>query len=429
MKNQILKIKNLTKHPLFSGSAVMIIGSNIANAFAYIYHLIIGRMLGPSGYGELASIINLIGLFSVTFGFLGLVIMKFVSGGKKSDIPAFFNWVKGRTLIAAAVVGTVMFLATPLLAKFLNSNTYPIALAGPILFLYFVGYIYRSFLQGLLEFGKVVLTSNLDLFGRFVLGVLFVFLGLRVFGGVLGIFVSSALSLLLTIYFLKKYVKTGKNKKIFSGDKEVWAYSIPIFVMSLSTNSMYMSDVILAKHFFNPYTSGIYASLSTLGRIIFYGTAPVAAVMFPLISKSFAKKENYKKIFYLSLLLTLILCLGVLGIYYLFPEFVIGILYGSGFVEGSKYLVWFGGFMTIFTINSLIINYFLSINITKPVYLSLMAAIFQVIFIWIFHSSILEVVKVSLIISLILFISLLLYLGYETNFGRNPGVQGRKNNR
>ena len=428
MLKMIKRIKSIISHPLFSGSALMIIGSNVANFFAYIYHLVIGRMLGPAGYGELASIINLIGLFSVTFGFLGLVIMKFVSGGKKSDIPVFFNWVKGRTLIAAAVVGTVMFLATPLLAKFLNSNTYPIALAGPILFLYFVGYIYRSFLQGLLEFGKVVLTSNLDLFGRLVLGVLFVFLGLSVFGGVLGIFVSSALSLFLTIYFLKKYVKNTKGKKPFSGSKEVWAYSIPIFVMSLSTNSMYMSDVILAKHFFDPYTSGIYASLSTLGRIIFYGTAPVAAVMFPLISKSFARKENYKKIFYLSLLLTLILCLGILGIYYLFPELVISILYGSGFVGGSKYLVWFGGFMTIFTINSLIINYFLSINITKPVYLSLIASIAQIVVIWFFHSSILEVVRVSFVISLVLLISLVIYLTYEAYLSRDSGLQSRKSN-
>ena len=424
----IKRVREIIFHPLFSGSAIMIVGSNLANFFAYIYHLVIGRMLGPSGYGELASIINLIGLFSVTFGFLGLVIMKFVSGSKKSDIPVFFNWVKGRALIAAAIVGTAVFLATPLLAKFLNSSSFPIALAGPILFVYFVGYIYRAFLQGLLEFGKVVIASNLDLLGRLILGVLFVFLGLGVFGGVLGIFVSSFLSLLLTVYFLKKYVKNGKSKRIFSGSKEIWAYSIPIFVMSISTNSMYMSDVILAKHFFDPHLSGIYASLSTLGRIIFYGTAPVSLVMFPLISKSFARGGNYKKIFFLSLLLTLVLCLGVLGIYYLFPELVIGMLYGSRFVEGAGYLVWFGGFMTIFTVNSLIINYFLSINITKPVYLFLFASIAQIVLIWFFHSSILEVVRVSFVISLVLLISLVIYLAYEAHLSRNPSLQGGKDN-
>ncbi len=431
----IKRIKYLISHPLFSGSAVMIIGSNIANVFAYVYHLVIGRMLGPAGYGELASIINLIGLFSVTFGFLGLVIMKFVSGSKEKDIPVFYNWVKTRTLIAAAVVGILMFLSTTFLAKFLNSSVLSVVLAGPILFVYFTAYIYRAFLQGLLEFGKVVIISNLDLLGRLILGVVFVFIGLGVFGGVLGIFVSSALGLLLSVFYLKKYVKNKKGKGGFSNGKGVWAYSIPIFVMSISTNSMYMSDVILAKHFFDPHLSGIYASLSTLGRIIFYGTAPVAAVMFPLISKSFAKKGNYKKIFFLSLILTLILCLGVLGIYSLFPRMVIGMLYGSEYLEGASYLVWFGVFMSIFTINSLILNYFLSKNVTKPVYMSLVASIVQVTLVWFFHSSILQVVGVSLAISLVLLVLLIIYLGYEfftestTNISGNSSLQSGKGNR
>jgi O-antigen/teichoic acid export membrane protein len=231
------------------------------------------------------------------------------------------------------------------------------------------------------------------------------------------------LSLVLAIYYLQKYVKSRAGEKTFSGGKEVWAYSIPIFIMSISTNSMYMSDVILAKHFFDPHLSGIYASLSTLGRIIFYGTAPVSAVMFPLISKSFAKKGNYRKIFFLSLLLTLSLCLGILTIYYLFPKLVIGLLYGSGYIEGVRYLVWFGLFMAVFTIDTLILNYFLSRNVTKPVYLSLIASIVQVIVIWFFHSSILEVVRISLGVSLILLVSLVIYFAYETYLSRNSNIR------
>jgi len=413
----------------------MIVGSNIANAFAYVYHLIIGRILGPSGYGELAAIINLVGLMSVTFSFLGLVIVKFVSKSKEKDLTPFFNWVKRRTLIAATIVGVLMFVLTPFLAKFLNSSIPPVLLAGPIIFVYFVGYIYRSFLQGRLEFGKVVITSNFDLLGRLVLGVAFVYIGLGVFGGVLGVFISSLSSLILVIFFLRKYLKNEKEEKPFSNGKAVWVYSIPIFIMSISTNSMYMSDVILAKHFFDPHLSGIYASLSTLGRIIFYGTAPVAAVMFPLIAKSIAKKDNYVKIFYLSLLLTLLLCLGVLGIYYLFPQFVIGMLYGTGYLEGSSYLVSFGAFMTVFTINSLILNYFLSRDITKPVYLSLAASVAQIGIIWFYHSSILQVVGASLTVSLVLLVLLVIYLAYEgsrekaTNFSSDSGLRGRKSNR
>ena len=84
------KVKGLISHPLFSGSAVMVVGSNLSSFLAYIYHLIIGRLLGPASYGELAAILSLIGLFAASFAFLGLVVIKFVSAAKKMKSNLFF---------------------------------------------------------------------------------------------------------------------------------------------------------------------------------------------------------------------------------------------------------------------------------------------------------------------------------------------------
>ena len=81
MKN---KIANLIKHPLFSGSALMILGSNLANFIAYLYHLIIGRMLGPVAYGELSSVISALALIFISLNFLSLIIVKFVSSAQKN---------------------------------------------------------------------------------------------------------------------------------------------------------------------------------------------------------------------------------------------------------------------------------------------------------------------------------------------------------
>ena len=73
------KVKGIMAHPLFSGSAIMVFGSNFANFFAYLYHVVIGRLLGPSLYGELAATLSLIGMISASFSFFSLVIVKFVS--------------------------------------------------------------------------------------------------------------------------------------------------------------------------------------------------------------------------------------------------------------------------------------------------------------------------------------------------------------
>ncbi len=426
MKNQILKIY---KNPLFSGSAVMIIGSNVANVFAYVFHLVIGRMLGPVRYGEFASIISLVGLFSLTFGFLGLVIVKFVSGMKENELSSFYSWTTKRILIASAVVSLVVLASSKFLSDFLGVSVSSLLISAPLLFVLFLGFIYTSFLQGTLRFGRLVISSNVSLFGRLVLGVLFVYLGFSVFGALLGVLVSSIIGLLISIYFLRDIWKGKKNRFKFAKSAEVFSYAVPIFIMSLATNSLYMTDVVLVKHFLNPHLAGIYASLSTLGKILFYGTAPIAAVMFPLVSKSFAKGGNYKKVFLLSLLLTLVVVVGLICIYWVFPKFVLEVLYGNKFLEGAPYLVWFGIFIGIFSVDSLLLNYFLAKGSTKVTFVGLLAAVLQIVGISFFHKDLMQVIWVSIWVSLALLMLLLIYFWYETRFDSNSGLQGRKSNR
>ena len=124
MKNKILSsknfAKNLIKHPLFSGSLVMILGSNFTNFLAYIYHLVVGRILGPSAYGELTSVITLLAMFSVTFSFLGMVIVKFVSSGEKEQLGSILSWFKRISLIFGSLICVILiFLSLPL-ANFLH---------------------------------------------------------------------------------------------------------------------------------------------------------------------------------------------------------------------------------------------------------------------------------------------------------------------
>lgn len=392
----------------------MVVGSNLGNFFAYLFHLVIGRMLGPSGYGELASILSLVGLFSITFGFLGLVIVKFVSGMEEKEIPSFYSWVTKRALVAALTVSLVLFLGSGYLSSFLNASSASVLLSVPLLFLLFLGFIYTSFLQGLLRFGRLVISTNVSLLGRLILGFLFVYLGFSVFGALLGVVISSFLGLIITIYFLKDYWGRKENKFTFRKSKEVFTYAIPIFIMTMATNSIYMSDVILVKHFFSSHLAGIYASLSTLGKIVFYGTTPIISVMFPLVSKSHAKGGNYKKVFFLSLLLTSGLIFFLILLYWLFPTLVLQMLYGNKFLEGTPYLVWFGVFIGLFTLSSLFLNYFLSKGTTRVVYLGLVAAILQIVGIYLFHNNLLQVISVSIWISLVLLVSLLIYFGYDS---------------
>src|SRR3990172_3378834 len=115
MKSKVTNLKfqisRYIRHPLFSGSAVMIFGTNFANFFAYLYHLIIGRMLGPSAYSELAAALAALSLFSTVFVFLGLVVVKFVSGAKNEERGILYKWLTQKSLNLGAIMVIILIIA------------------------------------------------------------------------------------------------------------------------------------------------------------------------------------------------------------------------------------------------------------------------------------------------------------------------------
>ena len=130
--------------------------------------------------------------------------------------------------------------------------------------------------------------------------------------------------------------------------------------------------------------------------------------MFPLISQRKARNESFKKIFILSLLLTALAAIFVLLIYYFIPDLVIKVL-NAAYLEASPYLFWYGLFISLFTLSLLFVSLYLSLGKTSVVILPAVSSILQIFGIWFFHSSIIMVITVSIIVTFLLLVSLLIY--------------------
>ena len=93
----------LAASPLFSGSVVMIGGSMLANAVNYLYHLIMGRVLGPVDYGVLASVFAILYVISVIPVSTSFAIVKFISSTKnKRELWGVYVAIK-RFVFALAI--------------------------------------------------------------------------------------------------------------------------------------------------------------------------------------------------------------------------------------------------------------------------------------------------------------------------------------
>lgn len=402
------RIKSLLINPLFSGSLVMIIGINAANLLAYFYHLIFGRILGPVVYSELAVIISLTGLMFALLSFFSTVIVKFVSSGDKQQRLDLYTLMLNKFVFLIVVLAIILTLVTPFISNKLDLPIYTLIWIGPTVVFMFLSLIHTSFLQGTLKFNQTALLIFLNILLRLAGGLLLYFLGFSLSGIAFAIMFSYIVTWLLG----KKWLNYKVIKNVISDNvlqENVFRYAVPVFVTTLSMAAFVTLDILLARYFLEAYDSGIYASLSTLGKIIYFGAFPVTLVMFPLVSKEVAKDRSSKKLFFAGFALTLSITLGILFVFWLFPNPVVNMLFGSEYLSASSLLTYFGVFSLLYTLNNYVVSYFLSSGRTSAAYLVPIGLLIQMVGVYLKHDTISDVIRASIIATLVLFIMLVLY--------------------
>ncbi|PIS14664.1 hypothetical protein COT64_01425, partial [Candidatus Shapirobacteria bacterium CG09_land_8_20_14_0_10_39_12] len=88
---------------------------------------------------------------------------------------------------------------------------------------------------------------------------------------------------------------------------------------------------------------------------------------------------------------------------------MIGFLFGNSFLGASGNLGLFAVFISIYSICSLLMNFYLSIFKSKPIFLSFIFAVSQIILILFFHQSIGQIVRVNIGVLFLLTLMLLTF--------------------
>ncbi|HUV71839.1 MAG TPA: oligosaccharide flippase family protein [Clostridia bacterium] len=412
MKKRIYQL--IISNLLLKGSLVVLIGAALANFGAYLFHLLMGRILGPQDYGVLESLISLAYFLNVPISVLSLVVVKFVSkeSDNKEKISLFVKTLSQK-LSGWGFLCLVLFLAAfPFLKNLLRLDSFGLFL-GVSLFAYlgiFLALCAAS-LQGMAQFAKLSLFSIFGSWSKLLMALLLVFLGFRVGGAVYALVLATGLSILLGYKFLtEKFDLKVKGKiNIRESFEKLGQYSLAVFVSNLSLTSFYTVDIILARYFLPSLEAGFYAALSVLGKVIFFASFPIVQVMFPLVSKGQAKGEDYYRTIELSFVLVLGASFLIALIYFLFPGLMINLLFGKDYLKIVPNLGAFAIFISLYSLCSLLINFYLSISKTKVIIFLALIAVLQIVLIACYHQTIGQIVKANILTMTLLLTGLLVY--------------------
>lgn len=397
---------------LLQGRTMFLLISTGVNALNLLHNLLMGRLLSPAEYGQLSLIITLQLLIGLVPTATQTVAARFSAGYAAQEQNKLLVALRNAGNQFSWRFGTIIFLvllalSIPLAGIFQLRDVWlllPIAIATP--FFISMG-TDRGVLQGLDRFYWLSGAYFVEGFVRLVVGVLLTWLLIQVGRGLDGAVWAVGQAMVMTWFISWLPLRSlGKNEEeIEQQDEESiqWRQLTQFTLIALLGQALITnSDFLLVKSFFDATESGLYAAVTVLGRIAYFGALPLTIVMTPLIAKQQALGENTQKSFLLLMGGGVVLCGGLLFMAVLFAPLIIGLLYGEAYVSAAGLLPMYTTAASLFVLTNLAITYRVALGEGRETWMPLVAGIVQIAAILVFHNTLQQVIIVQIILMSIL---------------------------
>jgi O-antigen/teichoic acid export membrane protein len=405
--------KGIKQEHLFMLSVLIVNGGN------YLYNLVLGRVLGPEKFADAAILITFLLVLSFAAMTFQLVTAKFAVLFETSIFSAFIVRIYKNALFTGIFFGFAIIIFSAQLQYFFKttSATMFVVFGFGVPF-YFLMSVNRGVFQGKQELKRLSITYQSEMISKLLLTFIFLYF-LEINTAIIiaiGIFCSFIFGLIpfkrSSFSLYQPFKLDVQNNKLV---KSFFAITAFYELTQIVINN---SDILLVKHYFNSYEAGLYASLALIGRVVYFIAWMFVMLLLPKVVQ--LKKEGKSTLPILSKYVGYIAFIAMVIVVccFLFPNEIIGLLFGNDYVSISP-LLWKYALATgIFAISNIFAYYYLSLDMYLPVVLSGIFGMVQIILIVLYHATLEQVVHVqvlAMILLLIVQIGFFLFKGFKTS--------------
>ena len=405
--------KGIKSEQLFMLSVLLVNGGN------YFYNLVLGRILGPEKFADAAILITFLLVLSFAAMTFQLVTAKFSIVFETSIFSAFISKIYKNALFTGIFFGVaIIIFASQLQHFFKTTSAVMFVVFGLGVPFYFLMSVNRGVFQGKQELKSLSITYQLEMISKLLLTFIFLYF-LEIDTSIIiaiGIFCSFIFGL---IPFKRSSFSLYQPFKLdVQNNKLVKNFFLITAFYELTQIIINNSDILLVKHYFEPYEAGLYASLALIGRVVYFIAWMFVMLLLPKVVQ--LKKEGKPT---LPILLKYVGYIAFIAIVivtscFLFPKEIIGLLFGSDYISISSLLWKYALATSIFAISNISAYYFLSLDTYIPVVLSGIFGMLQIVLIVLYHETLAQVVHLQIIVMILLLIvqlSFFLFKGSKTS--------------
>ena len=339
---------------------------------------------------------------------------------------------------AGGIASLVIFsLLSGKIANFLHVDSIILVLFIGVLFLLcWILPVNLGTMQGLQRFNQLAFMRILTPAMKLLFGVGLMFMGFGIYGAIGGLVIGAIIALIVSFYLLRDIIRLPSlrtNSQSISTTtpestsdhdhlhflahdinfeiKEAFRFLSPILFaivcLAIPTNI----DVIFVKHFFTAEDAGLFTAVTVFGRMSLSVPLAITIIMYPKAVEAHTKNNETRGLLKRSLLYTGIPT-GLLAIlFFIIPKSILGILYGTEYLEAESLLKLYGIFIFFFSLTIVLVYNSLAKNRYGFVYLFSALSLLELVLIWLYHDSLILVLQIFLIMSVISFV-----IGFFINY-------------
>ncbi len=371
--------------------AIVFAGLTAGNLFLYLYYVIVGRIVGLTGYGVVTALMSAILLFSLPSTVAGAVIAKIAADLHATGEGARLRWlanVVDRTAWGAGVIvfALVVIFSGPISEFFHLTSIAPIIAAGAALGLSLVVTAQRAYLQGRHRFGAFAVSYVIDALTRALLGGI----GAH-FYGVAGALAGVTIDLFITAIFDSIVMRHDIPKETARLDFSFGTFAgsaLGIGLTLLAINAMLSYDTILVRHYFSAETAGLYSAAALVARGVYALVAFIPIVLLPNAAQRTARGERSTPL--LVLAGTVVCVVGVVAIAasIIAPNLVVRSIAGPTFAGAGPYVLPYVVALVALAGANAVANYKIGLGRFEQAIPLTVIAFAQIVFVVVRHNSV-----------------------------------------
>lgn len=402
--------ETIVRSKFFQNSLVLFLGTTVVNILNYVFHLVVGRTVSPSDYGEVEALVSLLTIVSVPSGVLTLIATKYAAEMKAKNntqgTGVFLRYCNRKIRRFGLPVLIFLVVATPWVRYFMNvESNLAVLFLWVVMILTFLSAITVGLLTGWQRFSDLNKVSVSATMVKLGCVVLLVQIGWGVLGVWGGLALAAVFGYLASLFFLKRFVRwqgitdpSQVENRILIGGGTIQQYALPVLYGTLALALFGNIDMIFAKHHLDAIQAGQYGALSIVAKTVFFIAGSLTTVLFAMSSEESVTSKRVTRTFWYAVVLTTLISFLAVLVFSLFPVFIVNLFFGSQYLTVAPLLGWFALIVALYSLMSLFLQYLLSLHETRLAIIFLALAGLEIVGLFFLGGSLYAILTIVIII-------------------------------